>query len=410
MRKGPRSALALALTLGAAGCASRPARLGPIGDASARLTPLGAPPRASLALAPPVDARPPLERRGRAAPRASGAFRDGPAEGFEVAAEGQGRDAARELDASLRATLERARVAKAPGPAGPPDFTLTVRLEHLYVLRQLPPRGGGAAPPGRAEGGLVYGNAGLRATLVEGRAPGGREVFREYVPGAAVVREGEPGAAERARRAALRRALARLASRLGQALDRLGRGPSAYRGPARDAAPAVFLVERVDRTRELLETLYVDAAAAAVVRHEVTPLPDPSYGRPGEWLLARRTVEGLWLPEGPYQALASALAGAYDLRALDDAERYHFFGPREALAEPKSAPAEPKGAHATPERATETPAAGRPKGAPEAPPKSRPARPGGARKAMPSKARPEKANGAAPPKGRRPARQPRARP
>lgn len=49
----------------------------------------------------------------------------------------------------------------------------------------------------------------------------------------------------------------------------------------------------------------------------------------GEWLLARLTIEGLWLPRDSDEALARSLAPSYDLCALDDAERYQFFGPRE---------------------------------------------------------------------------------
>ncbi|HEU4404786.1 MAG TPA: hypothetical protein VFS43_05790 [Polyangiaceae bacterium] len=360
------------LALGPAACAAPSWRLGPIGPMAAGLGPLGPAPRASLAIAAPVDARPAVERRGRRATR-EGRREGGPggAEGHELAAEGPGTDAARALGAALRTALSDARVARAPRPGEAPDYTLSVRLEHLYVTRYLRP-GGARGRPGGADAGLVYGNAGLRVALVEGGAASGRAIVREYVGGACVLRAGEPSAGERARRVALERALAKLARSLGGALDRLGRGPSVYRGPARSSPPPVFLVERVSRTRELLETLYVDTAAASVLRHEVTLLPDPSYGRPGEWLLARRSVEGLWLPDAAYQALARTLDPSYDLRALDDAERYHFFGPREAPARPP-------------------PAEARPASEPSPPPAAGPAPP-------------QKAPGRRPPKRRRPAR------
>lgn len=335
--------LALALgALGLAACAPPPLRLGPLGDVSAELGPLGALPPASLVIAPVLDVRPAFERKGSVAPSARGNVlreADGASDGApELLTEGPSTDAAHELSLALRTTLRRARLAREPGPGEGPDYTLVVRLERLYVTRyrrgDAPPN---AAAPGRPariddrDAGLVYGNAGLRATLVEGRSSAGRPLWTGYVAGAAALRDGG-AAAERARREALRGALGRLARRLGEALDRLGRGPSVYRGPARSSPPALFLIERVSRTRTLLETIYVDAAAASVVRHEVSALPDPSYGRPGEWLLSRRTIEGLWLPDGPYEALARSLGPAYELRALDDAERYHFFGPREAPA------------------------------------------------------------------------------
>ena len=48
--------------------------------------------------------------------------------------------------------------------------------------------------------------------------------------------------------------------------------------------------------------------------------------RPGDWLLSRVTAEGVQLsPEG-YDAFARSLAGRYDLRQVDDATHYHFFG------------------------------------------------------------------------------------
>ncbi|MCU0684677.1 MAG: hypothetical protein MUF34_20925 [Polyangiaceae bacterium] len=348
MRRNCRR-LAFALgALGLAACTPPPLRLGPLGDASAELGPLGALPRASLAIAPVLDVRPAIERRGSSAPSSRGNVlreADGASDGApELLTEGPTTDAAHELALALQTTLRRARLAREPGPGEGPDYTLVVRLERLYVTRyrrgDAPPNAAAPRRPSRVDelgAGLVYGNAGLRVTLVEGRSPAGRPLWTGYVAGAAALRDGD-AAAERARREALRGALGRLAWRLGEALDRLGRGPSVYRGPPRSSPPAIFLIERVSRTRTLRETIYVDAAAASVVRHEVSALPEPSYGRPGEWLLSRRTIEGLWLPDGPYEALARSLGPAYELRALDDAERYHFFGPREAPAKASTEP------------------------------------------------------------------------
>lgn len=364
------------LALGPSACVSSTWRLGPIGDPSVGLSPLGPTPRASLSIASPIDTRPDVERRGRRAVRSrSPDRRPSAAASHEIAAEGQGTDTTRSLGAALRTTLASARVVRAPKAGESPDYTLTVKLEHLYVTRYLRPSDDASGE--KRGGNLVYGNAGLRVALVEGSSPAGRELWRGYVGGACVLSASEASVGERARRIALRRAIARLTRRLSEALDRLGPGPTAYRGPERASPPPVFLIERVSRTRELLETLFVDAAAASVLRHEVTPLPDPSYGKPGEWLLARRSVEGLWLPDGAYEALARSLDNAYDLRSLDDAERYHFFGPREAPARVPPAEAHP-GSEASP--------------------------PAEARPAAPKPAPPKKAPGRRPPKRRRPVR------
>ena len=88
----------------------------------------------------------------------------------------------------------------------------------------------------------------------------------------------------------------------------------------------IFLVERVGLDRGSMETLYIEAATGAALRHEAGPLLDRAHARPGDWLLSRRTVEGLTLSGEAYEALARVLAGRYDLRQLDDAYRYHFFG------------------------------------------------------------------------------------
>ena len=116
--------------------------------------------------------------------------------------------------------------------------------------------------------------------------------------------------------------------RVSAALDRIGVGPSGTPMVLSGAGsfPSVFAIERMSRYRDFLERVFVDTAGGRVVRHEIMPAPDRYASRPGEWLLSRVTAEGIELsPEG-YEGFARALAGRYDLRQVDDAAHYHFFG------------------------------------------------------------------------------------
>ena len=137
-------------------------------------------------------------------------------------------------------------------------------------------------------------------------------------------------ATQTALREAVADALGTLAVRLGAALDRMQRGPTGptYRLVAN--LPPVFLIERVSRYRNFLERVYIDTDSGRVLRHEIVPNADPALGRPGEWLLSRRSAEGIVLSPESYDAYAQALATRYDLRTVDDAYRYHFFGVRPA--------------------------------------------------------------------------------
>jgi hypothetical protein len=123
-------------------------------------------------------------------------------------------------------------------------------------------------------------------------------------------------------------ALATLAMRVGAALDRLAVGPSgapmvlALGSPM----PGSFAIERMSRFRDFLERVFIETATGKVIRHEILPAPDRYASRPGDWLVSRVTSEGVNLsPEG-YEAFSRVLAGRYDLRLLDDAAHYHFFG------------------------------------------------------------------------------------
>lgn len=211
-------------------------------------------------------------------------------------------DAARELHAAMEQNL-----AAWQGPR--PE----VRL-HARLLRLDDP-----ARAGRA--GVLVG--------VSLRRPDGSVLWTAAIPGVAPLRmDGEaasPGAIDEAVEGAIVDFFHTLDERLAAVLS-LGGGAL----PARptQVSPSVFLVERVSRRRDLLETLYIEAASGAILRHEAGALPDRGHARPGDWLLSRRTVEGLTLSGEAYEGLVRALSGRYELRQLDDAYRVHFFGRR----------------------------------------------------------------------------------
>ena len=182
-----------------------------------------------------------------------------------------------------------------------------------------------------------YGDVILKAQLIDQRGPTPGVVWEEHVLGSGQeAPQSDPiVATQTALREAVADALGTLAVRVGAALDRLQRGPS---GPAYTLVgqlPPVFLIERVSRFRNFTERVYVDTASGRVLRHEIVDNPDPAYGRPGEWLLSRRSPEGVMLSPESYEAYARALSSRYDLRTVDDAYRYHFFGVRGTAPPPR---------------------------------------------------------------------------
>jgi hypothetical protein len=173
-----------------------------------------------------------------------------------------------------------------------------------------------------------YANIVLKARLIDHRGPAPYTVWEEHVSGFGQepASDDEVAAGQAALREAGTDVLATLAVRVAAVLDRLQRGPG---GPTYDLSgqlPPVFLIERVSRYRNFLERVYIDTQSARVLRHEIEPLADPAFGRPGDWLLSRRSAEGVTLSPASYRAYARALASKYDLRIVDDVQRFHFFG------------------------------------------------------------------------------------
>ena len=245
-----------------------------------------------------------------------------------------------ELRALAMQWLGSEGIAKKVVADGPSDFELRLTIEHLYgthfaankqtIVVVNGNRSTDAVVDVHSRNYAPYGNVVLRAELIDRRSGEPRMVWAEHVPGYAQ----RPAAGERiaevqaALQLATADALATLSQRVGAALDRLGAGPSGapmLLAPG-SAMPGTFAIERMSRLRDFLERVYVDTASGRVLRHEIHPAPDRYASRPGDWLLARVTAEGVELsPEG-YESFARALAAKYDLRMVDDAAHYHFFG------------------------------------------------------------------------------------
>jgi hypothetical protein len=302
-------------------------------------------PQITLFVAPPVDARPADEHEGASVRTKLFVFflfgvhikREGNYLTNDFAATA---DASGELHALAVQHLAAAGVAKKVTAKSAGDFDLKLTIEHLYgthfaankqtIVVVNSNRSTDAVVDVHAHNYAAYGNVTLKAELIDRRGGGAKPVWTEHVTGysqrpadEARVRE-----VQFAVQLATSDALATLSQRVSAALDRLGVGPS---GPpmmlsAAGSFPTTFAIDRMSRYRDFLERVYVETASGRVIRHEIMPAPDRYASRPGDWVLSRVTAEGVQLsPEG-YEMFARSLAGRYDLRQVDDATHYHFFG------------------------------------------------------------------------------------
>ena len=249
-------------------------------------------------------------------------------------------DAAAEMHTLAVESLAAGGVAKKVTATHAGDLDLQLTIEHLYgthfaankqtVVVVSSQNSTNAFVDVHSNNYAAYGNVTLKAELIDRRGGTPQTVWTEHVTGYAQ----RPAEKERVREVqiavqlATADALATLSQRVSAALDRLGIGPS---GPpmvlsGAGGFPGAFAIERMSRYRDFLERVYIDTATGRVLRHEIRPAPDRYASRPGDWLLARVTAEGAALsPEG-YAAFAKSLAARYDLREVDDAAHYHFFG------------------------------------------------------------------------------------
>lgn len=239
--------------------------------------------------------------------------------------------------------LSTAGVAKSVTNGGASDFELRLKIEHLYgthfaankeTIVVLSSRNSSDAMVDvHARNYAAYGNVTLWAELVDRRGAAGaqpRTVWSEHVTGYAQRPAGERRVAEvqAAVQLASADALATLSQRVGAALDRLTVGPSGQPMQLAPGAtmPSAFAIERMSRYRDFLERVFVETATGRVLKHVIMPAPDRYASRPGDWLLSRVTAEEMQLSPDGYEAFARVLSARYDLRVVDDAAHYHFFG------------------------------------------------------------------------------------
>lgn len=324
-------------------------RRGSLAQLPIKLGPLGYMPTATLAVPLPIDRRPEIERVGESIHTkllvvtvvVNHWERRG---NYVTNDEVTSPNVPGELHADMVDALRAANVARAIVPGGKTDFELQTEIEHLYGTHYAINQGtvvvvdiGGhrsrstnvAVAAGTRQY-ASYGNVVLKARLVDRRGTQPATIWEEHIVGSGQQPPERRHilAAQTAVREAVADALATLVVRVGAAMDRIQRGPT---GPAYQLVgtlPPVFLIERVSRYRNFLERVYIETGSGHVLRHEIVPNADPAWGRPGEWLLSRRSPEGIMLSPESYEAYARALATRYDLRTVDDATRYHFFGVR----------------------------------------------------------------------------------
>jgi hypothetical protein len=343
-----RSAIAFALVAatagGSIGC-GRGVQRGTLYGPEIQASPVARRPQVDLVIPEIVDARPKEEHEGATVATRLFVFflfgvhirREG---NFVTNDQTASPNATSELRSLAVQSLKAAGVARDVRGDGPAPFELRLAVEHLYgthfaankqtIVVVSSRQSTDAVVDVHAHNYAGYGNVTLRAELVDRRSGAARVVWSERVTGYAQRPAGEDrvGEVQVALRLAVADALRTLGQRVGAALDRLQVGPS---GPpmvlaSGSAMPAVFAIERMSRFRDFLERVFVETGSGRVVRHEIIPAPDRYASRPGDWLLSRVTAEGANLsPEG-YETFARALAGRYDLRQVDDAAHYHFFG------------------------------------------------------------------------------------
>jgi len=302
-------------------------------------------PQITLSVAAPIDARPPEEHEGDSVRTKLFVFflvgvhikREGNYLTNDFAATA---NASGELHALAVQHLAAAGVAKKVTAKSAGDFELKLTIEHLYgthfaankqtIVVVNSRNSTDAVVDVHAHDYAAYGNVTLKAELIDRRDGASKTVWTEHVTGYAQ----RPADAKRVREVqyavqlATADALATLSQRVSAALDRLGVGPS---GPpmilsGAGTFPTTFAIERMSRFRDFLERVYVDTATGRVLRHEIMPAPDRYASRPGDWVLSRVTAEGVQLSPDGYEAFARSLAGRYDLRQVDDAAHFHFFG------------------------------------------------------------------------------------
>lgn len=263
---------------------------------------------------------------------------------------GSSAELARRVNGSLADAITRTHaVTELVLGDGDADFVLHVRVLHLYAAQHVAAErsvveesrrqrvalasergvsGSGAiepSPPGAVSPHTTFATASLELTL---RRPGEDEaVWRRVLSGSvATGRSADFGSiAHAALRDVARRAAVALAR--DAAILREARGGTAGDQPV-SSASASFVVHRVALGRDAIELLFIEPEGGTVIGRRIEPNVFELSGRPGDYLLTPIDPGGRWMSPSEYERLARRLSARFDLRRVDDARLYHFFGRR----------------------------------------------------------------------------------
>ncbi|MCC7540262.1 MAG: hypothetical protein IT379_28850 [Deltaproteobacteria bacterium] len=265
---------------------------------------------------------------------------------------GGSTDLARRVSGALADAITRSRaVTELVLGDGDADLVLHVRVLHLYVSQHVADErsaveetrrartalsdergmsGSGAvevSPPGEVSPRTTFATATMELSL---RRPQSHEVvWRRIVSGSVATGRGADfgSIGHAALRDAARRAAVALAR--DAAILREAEGGTAGDQPATTAS-TTFVVHRVALGRDAVELLFIEPEGGTVVGRRIEPNPFELPGRPGDFLLSPIAPDGRWLSPSEYERRARSLADRFDLRRLDDARLYHYFGRRSA--------------------------------------------------------------------------------
>jgi hypothetical protein len=310
-------------------------------------------PKYTIAVAPPVDRRPTVEREG-SSPETNFFF----TLIFIWWSEKRGNWVTDDFLCSPRAMselfdleaayLRRTGVFTAvhQGKAAA-DFLLESEVIHLYgtyyearrtiVAISKDSLGGSYEQSNEKTAFAGYGNAVIRYRLFDTRQGQPQLVWQTSELGTAQLPPDEDNRTVigLVARQATQRALTSLALHLTNAVQDYARSTfdpfdrKAYLKTLEQQAAAgalQFVIGRASRNRTASELLTIAHPAGRIAGHRIVNNTTLPVGRPGEWLLSRERVDGTSMPYVEYATLANFLARFYELRRVDEMYHYHFFG------------------------------------------------------------------------------------
>ena len=309
-------------------------------------------PRHRIAVYPPRDLRPALERRGDE-PRFTAFIFALVFAHFSL----RGNLLTDDRSLSPNLTDELGRLARghlaASGAfravtAAPPtaEFGLSIDILHLYATQY---RSASATVIASHQSSstfasgvafATYGNAVVALRLYDLRRGTPQLFWQRTIVGTAneTVDNGSLERFGKAARAASRDALQQLPELVRAAIARYApptfdrAGFAAQLQRERADGSLTFFVERLAKDRSAIEQLTVHHGTGRILGQRVVPAVGQVDGRPLEWMLSHRRVDGSRMAQAEYEQLARFVAASYDLRRVDNLFAYHFCGKRKLVS------------------------------------------------------------------------------